>query len=158
MPRRTVPEIRDLTKSEVQDLLRRNNVGRVAFIHRRSVEIRPVHYAWTSRWLFGRTSPGEKLNILERYRWVAFEVDEIDGPLDWRSVIVRGTFYQLEPEGSVHDRRLYNRALRTIRNHAPAALTDDDPVAFRSRLFGIAIDSATGRSASTGGKAPRKRL
>ena len=150
MPRRDETGIRELSKKEVLDLLRRNSVGRLAFIHRRSVEIRPVHYALATGWLFGRTSPGEKLDILERYRWIAFEVDEIDGPLDWRSVIVRGTFYQLAPEGSVHDRRLYNRALRAIRKRAPATLTGDDPVPFRSKLFGISIDSATGRSASTG--------
>jgi nitroimidazol reductase NimA-like FMN-containing flavoprotein (pyridoxamine 5'-phosphate oxidase superfamily) len=157
MARRNEPEIRDLSKAEVEDLLRRNNVGRLAFIRGRSVDIRPVHYAWTRKWLFGRTSPGEKLRILDSYRWVAFEIDEVDGPLDWRSVIVRGTFYALEPEGSVHDRRLYNRALRNIRKHAPASLTPDDPVAFRSILFGISIDSVTGRSATTRRKPPRRK-
>ena len=157
MPRLGEPEIRDLSKNEVLDILRRNPVGRMAYSFRDRVDIRPVHYVWRKGWLFGRTSPGEKFAKLTRNMWVAFEVDEIEGPMDWRSVIVHGTFYQLLPEGSVHDRRLYSRALRAIREQAPSTLTEDDPVAFRSQVFGISVDSATGRSSSTARKRTRRR-
>ncbi len=157
MPRPGEPEVREMSKKEILDLLRRNAVGRMAFSVRDRVDIRPVHYALRKGWLFGRTSPGEKLWKLDRNRWIAFEVDEIDGPLDWRSAIVRGTFYRLAPEGSIHDLRLYNRALRSIRERAPSTLTEDDPIAGRTEIFGISIDSATGRSSSTARKRARKR-
>lgn len=143
------PEIRDLSANEVKTLLRRNHVGRIAFSFRDSVDVRPVHYVWKNGWLFGRTSPGDKLITLRHNQWVAFEVDEISGPFDWASVIVRGTFYRLDPEGSVHDVLLYKRALRAVREQAPHALRSNDPVAFRSELFGITIDSATGRSSTS---------
>ena len=151
------PELKELTKAEVLRILRGNAIGRLAFSHRDRVDIRPVHYIARKGWLFGRTSPGDKLKVLAHNQWVAFEVDEIDGPLDWRSVIVRGTFYLLSPEGSVHDRRLYRRAMRAIRERSPASLTENDPLPFRSEIFGIAIDSATGRSSSTIRKGARSR-
>lgn len=149
MTRLREPEFSDLSKREIEQVLRRNNVGRIAFSFRDSVDIRPIHYVWRKGWLFGRTSDGDKLVTLRHNQWVAFEVDEISGPLDWKSVVVRGTFYRLSPEGNVHDVRLYRRALRAIREVAPDTFTSNDPVPFRSAIFGITIDSATGRASST---------
>ena len=146
------PDFRELSSRQVEAMLRRNHIGRIAFSFHDLVDIRPIHYAWRKGWLFGRTSPGDKLIVLRHNQWVAFEVDEISGLLDWSSVVVRGTFYRLSPEGSVHDGRLYKRALRAIRELAPHTLRENDPLAFRSEFFGISIDSATGRSSSTGSK------
>lgn len=143
------PEFADLSVREIEALIRRNDIGRIAFSFRDSVDIRPIHYAWRKGWLFGRTSLGDKLLTLRHNQWVAFEIDEISGPFDWKSVVVRGSFYRLRPEGSEHDLRLYRRALRAIRELSPRALKKDDPVAFRSEVFGISIDSATGRSSTT---------
>lgn len=145
----TRPAFGELNAKEIEALLRRNSVGRIAFSFHDSVDIRPIHFVWRKGWLFGRTSPSDKLVTLRHNQWVAFEVDEIDGPFDWSSVVVRGTFYRLSPEGSVHDVRLYRRAVRAIRGFAPKALTKDDTVPFRSAVFGITIDSATGRSSTT---------
>jgi nitroimidazol reductase NimA-like FMN-containing flavoprotein (pyridoxamine 5'-phosphate oxidase superfamily) len=143
------PVIRDLSRKEMEALLTRNRVGRIAFSFHDTVDIRPIHFVHVDGWLFGRTSPGDKLITLRHNRWVAFEVDEISGPFDWESTIVHGTFYRLEAEGSEHDRRLYDRAVQSIRSFAPVALTDEDPVPFRTELFGISVDSMSGRSCST---------
>jgi uncharacterized protein len=143
------PEFREMTSEEAEQLLARNHVGRIAFSFRDSVDIRPIHYVYSGEWLFGRTSPGDKLITLRHNQWVAFEVDEISGPLDWVSVIVHGTFYRLENEGSEHDRRLYDKALTAIRAIAPETFTDKDPVPFRTELFGIFITSISGRESST---------
>jgi nitroimidazol reductase NimA-like FMN-containing flavoprotein (pyridoxamine 5'-phosphate oxidase superfamily) len=149
MTRSPQPEFSDLSKREIDQILRRKNVGRLAYSFRDSVDIRPIHYVWRKGWLFGRTSDGDKLVTLRHNQWVAFEVDEISGPLDWKSVVVRGTFYRLSAEGNVYDVRLYRRALRAVRDAAPDTFTTNDPVPFRSEIFGIAIDTATGRASST---------
>ena len=73
-----VPDIRDLSAREAEALLRRNRIGRLAYTYRNKVDIRPLHYAWRRGWLFGRTSPGDKLMKLTYNQWVAFEIDEID--------------------------------------------------------------------------------
>jgi nitroimidazol reductase NimA-like FMN-containing flavoprotein (pyridoxamine 5'-phosphate oxidase superfamily) len=143
------PVFRNLTKKECTALLSRNHVGRIAYSLRGAVDIRPIHYVADSGWLFGRTSGGDKLMKLRHNQWVAFEVDEVEGPLDWRSIVARGTFYELHQEGSLHDQRLYDRALNAVRTMSRSALADDDPLPFRSVIFGVSIDSISGRSCSS---------
>ena len=143
------PVFRELSRKEMDALIVRNHVGRIAFSFRDAVDIRPIHYVAARGWLFGRTSPGDKLVTLRHNQWVAFEVDEIAGPFDWQSVVAHGTFYRLTPEGSAIDVKLYRRALRRVRTLAPKALRKGDPAPFRTELFGIAVDSMTGRASST---------
>ena len=91
------PIFRELSGKEMETLISRNHVGRIAFSFHDTVDIRPIHYSAARGWLFGRTSPGDKLVTLRHNQWVAFEVDEITGPFDWESVVIRGTFYRLKP-------------------------------------------------------------
>jgi nitroimidazol reductase NimA-like FMN-containing flavoprotein (pyridoxamine 5'-phosphate oxidase superfamily) len=151
--RALAPVFRDLTREESESVLTCNHVGRLAFSFRDVVDIRPLHYVFDDRWLFGRTSPGDKLTTLQHHQWVAFEVDEIAGPFDWKSVVAHGTFYSLEPGGSEVDQKLYERGLEAVKSLSPAALTPDDPTPFRTELFGISLDTVTGRSCSTKSKA-----
>ncbi len=143
------PLFRDLSRKEMNALLARNHVGRIAFSFHNDVDIRPIHYVAARGWLFGRTSPSDKLVTLRHNQWVAFEVDEVSGPLDWQSVVARGTFYRLAPEGSKTDRALHARGLRLIRKLSPRAFTNRDTMPFRTELFGIALASMTGRACST---------
>lgn len=144
-----VPVFRDLTKEESESVLTCNHVGRLAFSFHDAVDIRPIHYVFDSNWLFGRTSPGDKLITLQHHQWVAFEVDEVTGPFDWKSVVAHGTFHRLEPDGSPVDVALYERGLQAVKTLSPAALTKSDPTPFRTEVFGITLDKVTGRSCST---------
>lgn len=143
------PVFRDLTNKECESVLARDHIGRMAFSFHDKVDIRPIHYVFDDTWLFGRTSPGDKLTTLQHHQWVAFEIDEVSGPFDWESVVVHGTFHRLERAGSQFDIQLFDRGLASIRKMAPDALTEADPVPFRTELFGISIDTVTGRSCST---------
>lgn len=147
------PVFRDLTKEETESVLARNHVGRMAYSFHDKVDIRPINYVFDDAWLFGRTSPGYKLLTLQHHQWVAFEVDEITGPFDWNSVVAHGTFYQLDPSGAKPDITLFERGLAAIRRLSPDAFNEADPVPFRTELFGIALDSITGRASSTKSRA-----
>jgi nitroimidazol reductase NimA-like FMN-containing flavoprotein (pyridoxamine 5'-phosphate oxidase superfamily) len=143
------PLFRDLSREETETVLARNHVGRIAFSFHDVVDIRPIHYVWGEGWLFGRTSPGDKLVTLQHHQWIAFEVDEISGPFDWTSVIAHGAFHLLEPGGIEVDAQLYERAVRAVKTLIPDALTKTDRTPFRTEIFGVSIDSLTGRSCST---------
>ncbi|HZK77446.1 MAG TPA: pyridoxamine 5'-phosphate oxidase family protein [Gemmatimonadaceae bacterium] len=147
------PVFRDLTREDSESVLTCNHVGRMAYSFHDAVDIRPVHYVLDDNWLFGRTSPGDKLVTLQHHQWVAFEVDEISGPFDWKSVVAHGTFYRLEPGGAEPDNRLFERGMAAIRKVAPDALSEADPTPFRTELFGISLDSISGRSCSTKSRA-----
>ena len=141
--------IRELEPDEIQALLSRNHVGRIAFSLHDRVEIRPIHYAYADNWLYGRTSPSDKLVTLRHNQWVAFEVDEVRGPFDWMSVVAHGSFYHLTEESTPHLLEQRAEALKLLRSFVPETLRETDPVPLRTELFAIAIDRVTGRAAST---------
>lgn len=141
---------RELTIDEIQSLLARNHVGRIAYSFHDRVDIRPIHYVYSDNWVFGRTSQTDKLDVLRHNQWVAFEVDEVSGPFDWMSVVAHGSFYRLSDESTPQNAELHEEALRRIRSFAPSALRETDPVPDRTEIFAIAFDKLSGRAASTG--------
>jgi hypothetical protein len=147
--RRSAPRIRTLDRAECEAVLARNAVGRLAFSFHDRVDIEPIHYVYADGWLYGRTSPGSKLVTLRHNRWVALEVDEIDGLFDVRSVVVHGAFYTLSPDNATDDAQAWERAIELLRRLIPESWTGDDPVSFRTVVFRIHVDHVTGREAST---------
>lgn len=140
---------RELSHRESVALLRRNHVGRMAFSYRSRVDVVPLHYVYSGGWLYGRTSVGPRLLALRHSKWVAFEVDEIDGVFDWRSVVVRGGLYLLDPECPPCDPGARRRAIRLLRHIVPETMSAGDPVAFRDVFFRVSADEVTGRAAET---------
>jgi nitroimidazol reductase NimA-like FMN-containing flavoprotein (pyridoxamine 5'-phosphate oxidase superfamily) len=147
------PAFRELTREESESVLAMNHVGRMAYSFHDAIDIRPIHYVFDDGWLFGRTSLGEKLITLQHHQWVAFEVDEISGLFDWKSVVAHGTFYRLQPEGTESDVKLFERGLAAAQRLSPDTFTTSDPVPFRTELFGIALDDIAGRASSTKSRA-----
>lgn len=143
------PHFRELTREESLALLARNQVGRLAFAHRDRIDIEPLHYTYADGWLYGRTTPGAKLEAIAHHRWVAFEVDEIEARFDWRSVVVKGAIYLLRADGSDAERAHYAEGVTRVRAVVPEAFTPDDPLPERAILFRIHIDDLTGRAATT---------
>ena len=141
------PKFSKMSARASRALLRRHGAGRLAFAFKTYVDIEPIGYVLDGPWLYGRTSRGTKLVQLKRQPWVAFEVDEIDGPFDWRSVVVHGTVYFLNPGGEEHED--FPHALKLFRSRDPRILRSDDPVPERTIFFRIHIDEISGRSATT---------
>jgi nitroimidazol reductase NimA-like FMN-containing flavoprotein (pyridoxamine 5'-phosphate oxidase superfamily) len=145
------PVFGELTRSQCEELLARHHVGRIAFSFHDRVDIEPLHYVFADGWLYGRTSTGTKLSMLEHHPWVAFEVDEYEGVFDWRSVVVKGTFYLIDTdEESPADDPALARGVALLRSLVPETLTAGDPVPFRRIVFRIHLDEVTGRTAHSG--------
>jgi nitroimidazol reductase NimA-like FMN-containing flavoprotein (pyridoxamine 5'-phosphate oxidase superfamily) len=144
-----VPIFRALDRAECETLLARNNVGRLAFSLHDRVDIVPLHYVHEEGWLYLRTAPGTRLELTSHRPWIAFEVDEVEGVLDWRSVVVHGTIYPLSREGPEREAAAWERAVDLLRRLIPETATPADPVAFRTVVFRIHIDDMRGRAAST---------
>jgi len=143
------PVFRQLAHHEAEALLERNHVGRLAFTLHDSVDIEPISYVYTHGWLYGRTSHGTKLAILTHHHWVAFEVDEVAGQFDWRSVVIKGEFEIIPADLSGPDALAYIKALELLRQLAPDTWTENDRVAFRNVLFRIHINEISGREATS---------
>jgi nitroimidazol reductase NimA-like FMN-containing flavoprotein (pyridoxamine 5'-phosphate oxidase superfamily) len=142
-----MPRFAVLSKAACRTVLRRNRVGRLAYMNGRMLDIEPIGYAMAGDWVFARSAPGAKLAALARKPYAVFEVDEVDGPFDWRSVVAHGTVYRLSPEGSALQRREYQRAVRAIQRLSPKAFRKDDPVPDREIVYGMRIHQIDGRVA-----------
>ena len=130
-------------------LLERHTVGRMAYTFRNRVDITPIHYVYSDGWLFARTSDGAKMTTLRHLPWVAFEVDEVDGVFDWKSVVVHGTVYRMAPDGAPTEAKLWRKGMALLKRIVPEAGTPDDPVPFRTVVFGIHVDTISGRSSAS---------
>ena len=148
-PNTLTPSFRELTREECDEILARNRVGRVAFTFHDRVDIEPVHYVYADGWLHGRTAPGAKIAVLRHHPWVAFEVDEVDGLFDWRSVVVHGVVHMPDADGSPADRAAYASTLSHVRELVPEALGPGDPAPTRFLAFRIHVDDLRGRAAAT---------
>lgn len=140
---------RDMSRDEIEAMLLRNRVGRLAFALYDRVDIQPIHYIYERGWLYGRTSEGAKLAVLKHNQWVAFEVDEVSDLFDWRSIVIHGSFWIMSPRGSPRAEELWTKAVDLVSKIVPGALTENDPVAFRQTLFRIAVSDVRGREATT---------
>ena len=161
MPRQDAPMVRALTSREIDALLTRNRVGRIAFSFHDRVDIEPIHYVFADGGIYMRTAPGTKLATLAHVPRVAFEVDEVEGLLAWRSVVARGTVYVVADTGSDDARAHYRRALERLRQLSPRALLVGDPTPERRVVLKLHIAEIAGREARSPAprrKAPRSRI
>ena len=139
----------DMSRDEIEAMLLRNRVGRLAYSVHDRVDIEPIHYVYKRGWLYGRTSEGAKTTALKHNQWVAFEVDEVTDLFEWRSIVIHGSFWIMHPRGSPHAEELWAKAAELMSEVVPGALTESDPVEFRQTLFRIAVSDVRGREAKT---------
>jgi nitroimidazol reductase NimA-like FMN-containing flavoprotein (pyridoxamine 5'-phosphate oxidase superfamily) len=150
-----VPGFRALDREECGAVLARNRVGRIAFSRGGRVDIVPLHYVYADGVLCGRTASDTRLSRTSRNlsnAWpAAFEVDEVDGLFDWRSVVVHGNLHAAVVGGEEwrRDRPKWDKAIRVLRKVAPEAFTDQDPAAFRDVVIRLDLAEISGREAST---------
>jgi nitroimidazol reductase NimA-like FMN-containing flavoprotein (pyridoxamine 5'-phosphate oxidase superfamily) len=127
--------IGELHPDDIEAVLHRNRVGRLACVAAGRPYLVPITYAYAGGAVYGRTLPGRKLAALRTDPRVCFEVDERDGTA-WRSVVAEGIYEELVDEA---ERQAAHRLLRGL---APAAL----PAAAPGVLFRLRLAEKTGRS------------
>lgn len=155
MSRHTGPMFFELSPDDAIELLTRNHVGRLAFTFKERVDIEPISYVFDDGWLYLRTSPGTKLTTVRHHPWVAFEVDEVKSQVEWRSVVVHGTIYFIDPDLGEREQEAHDAAVRVFRTVYADAFTERDTNPERRSLFRIHADEIVGRGASPRRPAPR---
>ncbi len=87
--------IHELHSDEIESVLHRHHVGRLAFLAAGEPYLVPITYTYQDGFIYGHTLPGQKLDALRTEPRIAFEVDERWETDTWRSVVVRGVFEEL---------------------------------------------------------------
>ena len=87
----------DLDKSQIDDLLKSELIGRVGCFDGNKVYVVPITFAYNDGYIYGHTKDGLKIQMMRNNPNVCFEIDWMKDMSNWKSVIVYGTFE--EPKG-----------------------------------------------------------
>lgn len=87
----------ELPPDAIEELLREETVARVAYVDRRGLPcIVPINFAYDGRALYGYSLSGSKIEHMSASPQVCVEIERVRDAAHWTSVILRGTFQQLE--------------------------------------------------------------
>lgn len=140
-----LPLVRELSRSAIEVVLRRNGVGRIAYVLEERVEVEPIHFAFADGCIYGRTAQGAKLRTVQHDRTITFHVDEVDGVLAWRSIVARGRVTMLPLDPTEQEREQWKEGLAVLqRLESPGQGTADD-VGPRGSAFRMPLDEVVGQ-------------
>lgn len=88
--------INELSRAEIDELLRGQVVGRIGCHAGGLTYVVPVIYAYDGDGLYVASIEGQKARMMRANPRVCFEVDEYDGAGSWRSAIVQGVYEELD--------------------------------------------------------------
>jgi nitroimidazol reductase NimA-like FMN-containing flavoprotein (pyridoxamine 5'-phosphate oxidase superfamily) len=85
----------ELTEAEIDQVLRRERIGRVGSTAVGHVEITPIVYGYDGTTIYGHSRFGRKIQYMRGNPEVCFEVEEVVNPTSWRVVVLHGTYEEL---------------------------------------------------------------
>ena len=86
----------DLDKSQIDDLLKSELIGRVGCFDGNKVYVVPITFAYNDGYIYGHTKDGLKIQMMRNNPDVCFEIDWMKDLSNWKSVIVYGIFEELK--------------------------------------------------------------
>jgi hypothetical protein len=88
--------VRELSREEVDELLREQVVGRIGCHADGLTYVVPVIYAYDGERIHVATVEGQKVRMMRSNPAVCFEVDDYEAPGTWRSAIVQGVYEEAD--------------------------------------------------------------
>jgi len=79
-----------LTSEKIDRVLRRHSVRGIACLRQDRPCIVRITCAHDGASAYAWSGPGRKIEVMREQLPVSFEVDEVDGPNEWRSVVAEG--------------------------------------------------------------------
>lgn len=118
--------IQEMTRGECLDVLARTRVGRLACAHENQPYVVPIYFVYEEPYLYGFTTPGQKVEWMRSNAQVCVELDEVDDSDQWTSVVVFGRYEEL-PEASIEPRVWRGTREAWRRTARPAATACPEP-------------------------------
>lgn len=84
-----------LTTDEIDQVLRSQQVGRLACTVDDRPYVVPINYVYDGASVYACSGAGQKIGVMRRQPNVCFLVDEIKGPSTWKSVVAHGAFEEI---------------------------------------------------------------
>lgn len=142
----------ELDKTQINNVLSSQVIGRLACSKGRQPYIVPVTYTYDGSYIYGQTNEGMKLEILRKNPNVCFEVDMMTDMRNWQSVVATGKFEELKDDAAEKAREiLFGKVFSlmtssTVHAHEHQAGDElDDSSRVKHVMYRIKIKQVTGR-------------
>lgn len=139
-------DVRDLSREESLDTLARHHIGHVALSFHDVIRLKIANYLYSDGWIYARTELGDDVTMARHHPWGVFEVSEIEGIYDWRSVEVWGAIEFMSSDVPPHEWFEFEDAVKELRKLVPQVLTANDPMPLRVQMVRIHADKVVGRA------------
>jgi len=143
----------DLNNKEIIDFLKAENLGRIGVSLNDDTYIVPITFIYDDNFIIGHTRTGKKVDMMRKNPNVCFEADRMENLSNWKSVIIRGVYEELEGDiANAAFQKFFNRIkplLPGITTHPHEQIkktrTTDISKKTHSVIFRIRIIEKTGR-------------
>jgi uncharacterized protein len=133
--------VEEMTTGECFDLLGRSRLGRLGCARDNQPYVVPIYFVYQQPYLYGFTTPGQKVEWMRSNPLVCIELDEVEGNECWMSVVIFGRYEELPENPEAEQRRLQEQlrdrlhAREPGRRAAPATASPEE----RERLHAIKL-------------------
>jgi len=143
-----------LTDEQIEEVLRKNVLGRIGCSHNGRQYVVPINYVYNGRDIIAHSVSGMKIDMMRMNPSVCFEVDEMKSFTNWKSVIAWGEYQELTDERQRYaamkmfvDRMLHMKISETA---TPPELSEDrvhprSPGMIKPIIYRIVLVEKTGR-------------
>ncbi len=94
-------DIDEMSQDEIYTLLHQLGYGHLGFIHEGKPCVMPMHYYLKGSDIYLFTTVGMKTHDMDADPDVCLQVEELHGPLHWRSAIVMGQAQRLTEQSEI---------------------------------------------------------
>ncbi len=146
--------MKDLSKEQCFGLLRNNYIGRLGYIINNEPEIVPVTFYFDEKQeaIISYSGFGQKVKSMRKNSMVSFQVDEIKSLRKWRSILLHGTFEELDQIDAKKALHIFSQGVRNIiqnkENEDLKYLTDFSSKAQNTNesiIYRIKVERITGK-------------
>ena len=154
--------INEMVEKQCRAVLARGSIGRLGCSLDNQPYVVPIYFAYEPDYIYALSTLGQKIEWMRTNPKVCLQVDEIESPAQWVSVIANGIYQELpEPQYSTeraHARSLLQTQHRWWLNALAERQTKSNDPLIEPLFFRMHMDSMTGLCASAEGEAAGKRV
>jgi nitroimidazol reductase NimA-like FMN-containing flavoprotein (pyridoxamine 5'-phosphate oxidase superfamily) len=106
----------ELEPAEVEQVLQEQQIGRLGVAGDGRIYIFPVLYGYDVAFIYAVSQLGLKVRLMREHPGVCFEVEEVESPARWRTVLVHGRYEELWEQAArdAAQRQIASQGVRTV--------------------------------------------
>jgi nitroimidazol reductase NimA-like FMN-containing flavoprotein (pyridoxamine 5'-phosphate oxidase superfamily) len=146
--------VRELSSEEIEILLRESRFASLGCHANGETYVVPISFVYDGKRIIGQTKPGKKIDMMRKNPKVCIMIDQIKSIVEWKSVVVWGSFKELEgPESAAAMGVLIDHLAPSLvasgeRGRSPRDVTPSEPgnIPQVDIVYTVEVNKVTGRA------------